>query len=224
MNKKTLFLVASIIVIPILFYVLKPKDDQREPITLKGYSSYIVMSIDDLISNSDLIVIGNLSRVHTSRWNSPNGKRPAQGIHAGDLIFTDRDFSITQLIKGKTQQENVRIRSIGGTIDGDSEVTDNVTPEMNKTYLLFLNLDTVGSTANIVPGHYWITGGGFQGLYEIIGDKAISASDEWKLDELIAYIQKSLSTEISPQPATLTAPTDLPVQTITPEVIITAAP
>lgn len=222
MNKKTLYPMVILIVIPILMFLLRPIKDEREPITITVHASYETMSIDDLISKSDLIVIGSLNTIHASRWNTPDGRRPVEKITPDKIIFTDIDFNVTQFIKGKIQQENARIRSVGGTVEGDRVITDNVIPEKNKTYLLFLYLDTVGSTAKIVPGHYWIRGTGAQGLYEIIGGKAISASDEWNLDELIAYIQKSISTEtLSP---TLTpTPTELSTETLTPSPTLTPA-
>lgn len=227
MNKKTLLLTIALITIPILAYVWIQKNDgresitnaRREPITIVYHASYERLLIDELITESDLIVIGNLKTIHAGRWNTSDGKRPegdlAQGIKPGNHIFTDMDFDVAQLLKGDTQQKNVRIRSLGGIVEGDRMVADKIIPDMDKTYLLFLDLGRAGSTNNIVTGHYWITGGGFQGMYEIVGDKAISKVDEWDINELIAYIQKSLSTEVPSSTLTPT-PTELLIETPTP--------
>ncbi|WKZ36922.1 MAG: hypothetical protein QY332_03160 [Anaerolineales bacterium] len=225
MNKKTLFLMVALIVIPILIYVMGPKKDKQEPITIISHASYVTMSIDELVTESDLIVIGYVNTIYASRWNTPNGRRPegdpAQKITPDMTIFTDMDFNITQLIKGDIQQKNARIRSLGGVVDGDRMIADKIIPKMNKTYLLFLDFGRAGSTANVVTDHYWITGGGFQGLYEIIDDRAISVSDEWALKDLIAYIQKSLSESDSSQ----ITPTAVPTITLTePSPSITASP
>jgi hypothetical protein len=50
----------------------------------------------------------------------------------------------------------------------------------------------LGSTADIDPGHY-IFLGSIQGVYKVVNDRAISYRDEWALEELVAYIEKSLS-------------------------------
>ncbi len=173
----------------------KGKEVVVEPITIISNPSYVRMSLDEIIYESDLIVIGNVNTIYASRWNTPDGKRPggdsSQRFMPGDVIFTDMDFSITQLIKGDAQQKTARIRTLGGVVDEVQMTADKIIPELNKTYLLFLDLDTLGSTAEIIAGHYWITGGGFQGLYEIVDNKAVSTNDEWTLGGLIAYIQNS---------------------------------
>ncbi|MBE0681202.1 MAG: hypothetical protein IH589_04750 [Anaerolineales bacterium] len=228
MNKKVLLLAIVLLMISISLYLLKQKGDERalvvEPITIEYQASYVRMSLDDLITESDLIVIGDLKTVHASRWNTPDGKRPegisARSILPDHVIFTDLNINVNQIIKGDVRQKNARIRSLGGNVDNDQMIADKIIPEMGKTYLLFLSLDVRGSTANIGPGHYWITGGGFQGMYEIVSDKAISKTDEWALDELIAYIQKTLFTE-SPSPALSPVPTELLIETLTPSLTIT---
>ena len=225
MNKKTLFLIVAFILIAGIIYVLGSKNDVRESITINVNTSYAMMSIDDLITESDLIVIGNVNDVYASRWNTPDGRRPGgnapQKITPDNIIFTDMDFKVAELIKG--EQKIARIRSLGGVADGDRMIADNLIPETNKTYLLFLYLDTVGSTATILPGHYWITGTGYQGLYEIVGDRAISASDEWALNDLIAYIEKMLSGEVlSPNPTPIELSIETP--TLSPVLIETSSP
>ena len=196
MNRKMLIVAFAIALI--LTSCSSGKNAETEPITIMANPSYVEMSIDNLISDSDLIVIGNLNTIYPSRWSTSDGKRSGDNSSAsGEIIFTDMDFNITQMIKGDVQQKAARIRTLGGVVDEVQMIADNVIPEMNKTYLLFLGLDTLGSTAQIIPDHYMIKGGGFQGLYEIVGDKAISADEEWVLDELIAYIETSLSTMTS---------------------------
>jgi hypothetical protein len=196
MYKKSLVIIISVIVISLTIYGLASKEKEEEPITINSHPSYIRLSIDELIRESDLIVIGNVNNVLPSRWNTPNGKRPegnpAQAITPDMVIFTDMNFRITRFIKGEAKQGIARIRTLGGVVNDDRMIADDSIPKTDKTYLLFLDLDTLGSTAQIDPGHYWITGGGFQGLYEIVDDRAISTMDEWALEDLISYIQKAL--------------------------------
>lgn len=75
----------------------------------------------------------------------------------------------------------------------------------------FLRQDT-GPTAHVDPGYYKSVNAN-TAIYKIVDGRAISADDEWVLEDLIAYIEQSLSAE-TPLP-----PTDLPAEslTLTPE-------
>lgn len=201
MKNKVVLLTISALILSIAF-ILQTQKNESEPITIVTHGSYIRMSIDDLISEADLIVVGNVDIIYDSRWNTPDGKKPggdtAKRFTPDNVIFTDIDFHFDQLVKGDFQQETLRIRFLGGKIGDVQMVTDETMLDINKKYLLFLDLDTQGSTAKIIPGHYRITGGGFQGLYEIRDDKAVSANDERNLGELISYIQNSPLSATSP--------------------------
>lgn len=196
MNKKNLITIAAIIGITILFYSLTIKKDTREPIIIKSNASYAEMSLDTLINEADLIVIGNLDVVYPARWNTSDGKlskgTTVNTITPDKVIFTDVNFSVDQILKGQSDQKTVRIRSLGGIVGQDQMIVSGVASlETGKTYLLFLGRDT-GSTADIDPGHYFVRGG-LQGLYQISDGKAISVKDEWQLEDLIIHIQNSLS-------------------------------
>lgn len=196
-----------------VFYALTTKSNKREPIIITSSVSYVEMSLDDLITTADLIVVGKPQTIHPSRWNTPDGKLPPgttiQTITPDKIIFTDIDFDINQTIKGQEDQKSIRIRSLGGTVGQDRMLVNGVVLDISRTYLLFLELDKAGSTANIIPGHYWVIGG-YQGVYEITDGKALSFRDEWQLEDLISYIQKTLYPE-TPTPA----PTVFPVETPT---------
>ncbi|MCQ3937482.1 MAG: hypothetical protein DPW18_10605 [Chloroflexi bacterium] len=201
MKNKIFYLIIPTLILSVTFF-LQEKKNESVPITIVTRNSYVRMSLDDLISEADLIVAGNVDTIYGSRWNSSDGKKPGgdavQRLTPDDIIFTDIDFHAAQLLKGDIQQKTVRIRFLGGKVDNVQMMTDEAILEVNKTYLLFLDLDTRGLTADIVPGHYRITGGRFQGVYEIKDDRAISENDEWSLNELIAYIQNSPLSVTSP--------------------------
>jgi len=105
---------------------------------------------------------------------------------------------------------------MGGQVGEDRMIfSGSPTYEFGKTYLLFLFLET-GPTAKVVPGAYY----GTSSPYQIIDGKAISIDDEWLLEDLIAYIEKSLSSETpvsTESPAfpteTLLPPTETPIST-----------
>lgn len=227
MNKKILTAIAVLAGLTIFLYSLMAKDDKRDPIIITSNPSYIEMKLDYLITEADLIVIGNPNTINPSRWNTPDGKLPrgttVNTISPNMVIFTDVIFRIEDTIKGLVNQNTVRIRSVGGMVGEDKMIVSGIASlEMGKSYLLFLGEDTTGGTANIDPGHYFVRGG-LQGLYEIFGGKAISLREEWQLEELIAYIQKSLSAEAL-LPTLTPAPTELLIETLTPSPTQTPLP
>lgn len=241
MNKKILVTIIALAGLAILILAFATNVDKRDPIIITSHGSYQEMSLDDLIAKADLIVMGDVDAIHPSRWNTPDGKLPAgttiYTIKPDKLIFTDADFNVNQIIKGQGEQQTVHIRSLGGVVGQDRMIANSVVLEMNKTYLLFLKLDTAGSTANIVPGHYWVLGG-YQGVYEISNGTATSVRDQWQLADLLAHIQQPRSTETpmstyilaeppteTPLPPTISAaPTELFTDTPTATEIIGPMP
>ncbi len=154
------------------------------------------MGIDELIAKADVIGIGQIRSYHPDQWNTKNGKLPpditAKNISPDFIILRDAEFEIRQFIKGDTAQPVMRIRTFGGKVDQDRMIVeDEPSLDTGQTYLLFLEQDH-GTTATINPGHYLIVGS-IQGVYRISNGKAISASEQWALEDLINYIQRSLS-------------------------------
>lgn len=196
MNKKTAILLAAFLGLVILFYVIRTKDDEQELITMGVSASLREMTIDDLIAESEIIVIGEVKTILPSQWLSPNGKNikdatPDEIFNAQGL-FTDTLISINQTLKGINHAPVIRVRSFIGETDkvrwvNDSEVSYN----QGQTYVLFL-IKNFGPSVNVDPGGY-ISVNSYLGVYEVVDGKAISKSNEWVLEELIAYIQKSLS-------------------------------
>lgn len=220
MNKKSIFLIRfSGFVIPLMLLVgCSPRQLQREPITITAYASEAELSLDDLISMADLIVVGDFEKANPSRWSTTDGKLPdnatIDSISQEHLsIFTDWDFHVVKYIKGVSPAPTISVRTLGGQVGEDTMiVSDAPTYEIGKTYLLFLFLET-GPTSDVAPGAYY----GTSSPYEIIDNRVISADGEWPLEVLIAYIEKTLSVEN-------TWPTETPVvvdtMTETPELAV----
>lgn len=175
------------------------------------------LSIDDKINEAQVILIGEVKTTLPSKWkfnNSKDIKRATpQEIFDAQGLFTDSIFSIDQIIKGKYDKPVIRVRTYLGETD-QVQWLDPSEPSYKKEqlYLLFLTQDT-GPTAGVDPGDY-ISVNANTAVYEIIGGRAISADDEWQLDELIAYIQNSLSAEASsptPTPIALESLTETPL-------------
>jgi hypothetical protein len=200
MNRKILIVTVLLTALGVLFVIFSRSENfrTREPITIEGFASISEVSLDGLISESDLIVVGKVDSDIPSRWNTADGKRPDSvttiNISSKYTIFTDQLFLPSTVIKGDDKDKGlVRIRHFGGQVEQDIMTISSKAPlEVDQSYLLFLVVDTLGTTAEIDQGHYIVLGA-IQGVYKLDGDKAISYRDEWLLEELIAYIQNSLS-------------------------------
>lgn len=216
--KKIFLSLGTLLILIILFLNLggKPKIELGSDSLLVGYT------IDDLIKKSEIIVIGEVDNKLPSQWLGGNQgdlkNASPEDIARARGLFTDSLISINQILKGDFKEPFVRVRSFIGetalvTWHNDSE-TDFI---IQKSYLLFLKKDE-GATATVNPGDY-ISLGAYQGVYEIIGNKAISRRDEWLLEDLIAYIQKVLSEPAETQNESITVET--PISTVMPETITT---
>lgn len=114
-------------------------------------------------------------------------------------------------MKGKGVSPVVRVRSFIGETEKVRWVNERQPSFIkNQAYLFFLEKDT-GATAKVDPGDY-VSVNANMAVYVIIDGKAKSADDEWVLEDLIAYIQKSLNTE-PPLPAD--TPAEVPISTET---------
>jgi hypothetical protein len=193
--KKNIFIaIIAVIGSAMLFAVVAL--NKNTSITLGSDALLLKYSTDDLIKKAELIVIGEAVTTLPSRWNAPDGSdlknaSPEEVARAHGL-FTDSLISINQILKGDIVKPVVRVRSFIGETEKVRWVNESEPSfVIRRTYLLFLAKDT-GATARVDPGDY-ISLGAYQGVYEIVGGKAISADDEWVLEDLIAYIQSSLS-------------------------------
>lgn len=217
MNKKVVLAIVVFVGMSILLAVPLIKNDKREAITITSYASEVEMNLDELIGIADMIVIGDFLNIHPSRWSTANGKLPdnatIESVSQQHLrIFTDSNFKIAQYLKGDAQDPVIRIRTFGGQVGEDSMiVSGQPIYKTDQTYLLFLFYNT-GTTANIDPGTYY----GTSAPYEITDGKAVSVKDEWVLEELIAYIQNSLSSEAPISTESVALPTEVPILIDTP--------
>jgi hypothetical protein len=150
---------------------------------------------------------------------SPGGKSltdaSPQEIFEADGLFTDSLFSVEKIIKGEDKEVVIRVRSFIGET-AHVRWVDNTQPyyKQEQSYFLFLKRDN-GPAAQVEPGYYKAVNA-LQGVYEIVDSKAISKTDEWVLEELIAHIQKSLSNETPLSVLTLTPAEETPTPSPTP--------
>ena len=193
--KKNIFIaIIAVIGSAMLFAVVAL--NKNTSITLGSDALLLKYSTDDLIKRAELIVIGEAVTTLPSRWNGPDGidleNASPEEVARAHGLFTDSLISINQILKGNIVKPVVRVRSFLGETEKVRWVNEGEPSfVMKRTYLLFLAKDT-GATARVDPGDY-VSLGAYQGVYEIVDGKAISANDEWVLEDLIAYIQNSLS-------------------------------
>jgi hypothetical protein len=87
--------------VPYCFFILTANEQKREPIIIKSSPSYVEMTLDILINEADLIVIGGVETIFPGRWNTPDGKLPkgitVDTITPDKIIFTD-DWLLEDLI------------------------------------------------------------------------------------------------------------------------------
>ena len=196
MNKKTTF--TLFVVFGFVLVSCVGKEEKREPVTIQTSASLLAMSLDDLIVDSEIIVIGEITTTFPSYWMRQNEK-DAQEATLEEIyedhgwFFTDSIFAITDVIKGAPEDSAVRVRTFIGKTE-QIQVFSSSEPEYleGHTYLLFLVKDT-GPTQIVEPGDYIATGA-MQGVYEIVDGKAISIgwTGDWNIDDLVTTIQKTL--------------------------------
>lgn len=205
----------------------EPEKNQVEPIVIAVHGSLETMTVDDLIAKSELIIIGKVDTIQPSKCKVPSGKIPenltVSVILDNDMsIVTDHLISIDKILKGDYKDQVIRVRAFAGEIDQIRfKSSSQPSYKLNQLYLLFL-IEDHGPTQIVDPGDF-IPVNAIDAVYEIGNGKAFSIDDEWLLDDLIAYIEKSLSSEtpVSTEPSalpteTLLPPTETPIFTEAP--------
>jgi len=191
-SNKVFIVIAILTLLATLLAVAK----RNIPIAYGTGGSLPYFTIDDKINKAELILIGKVTTTLPSMWMGPNGSDPKDASEKEIIrargLFTDSLLSVKQIFKGEIADSQVRVRVFTGktkTVVWASSSEPSYVK--GRVYLLFLREDA-GPTAYINPGYYKSVGA-FQGVYEIVGDRAISKDDEWNLEELIAYIQSKLA-------------------------------
>lgn len=149
-------------------------------------TSYILEKYDlkKLVSMSDNIIIGDVSNVLPSKWNTPDGKRPSENNNTPPyIIYTDTNIKIVENLKGSLNS-TIIVRTLGGTVGQDTQnVEDQPSYNINEKVLIFLKKDNDPRTQDIGDDHF-ITVGLVQGKIPIsqnndviIGDEKMSLDD-----------------------------------------------
>jgi hypothetical protein len=144
-------------------------------------------NVQDLSKSADLIVIGSVE-----------SSRSSQDTFAGgaSLIFTDFDFSASEVIKSQKDQISIVIHQTGGKAAGKvQELGDDPLFQSGVKYLLFLKYDPASRQYAVL--------GGPDGRFIVENDSVFSLSAKYpnrEIDDLgivnqpVAAIKASIAT------------------------------
>lgn len=146
-------------------------------------------SLEKLISMADSIVIGKVTNIAPSKWNTPDGKKPPMDNTNSNIIFTDIYIRVDKYLKNPQNTEIIIVRVLGGKV-GEDEIKSEDQPSynLNERVLIFLTKDSDFRTKNIGSEHF-VTLGQLQGKIPIFENGEVTIGDEkMSLDELQAII------------------------------------
>jgi hypothetical protein len=138
-------------------------------------------------------VQGTVGEPHPSQWNTPSGSLPPDTtihtVSSDALIFTDTPINVERYLKGSAPGDVVLVCTIGGVVGQDKMFAEHA-PELQpgKRLILLLAPDDNPRTRNIGPNHYIVVWG-FEDVYEVVGDRAISETHQLPLADLYALIE-----------------------------------
>jgi len=196
MQKKSMVIIFIIAGLATIFYISIKKQPFKEPVIFTEEASLRRLSIDDKIREAEIIVIGEVNTTLPAKWKFDNVKdaksaTPQEVLDAGGL-FTDYLVSIDQILKGSYKEPKIRVRAfMGETNQVRWENSSQPVYIKGQVYLLFLRQD-YGPTNFVDPGDY-ISVNADTAIYKINNGQAVSADDQWVLEDLIAYINSKLA-------------------------------
>jgi len=162
---------------------------EKTPVDVISSSSNGIMekfNLPKLVSMSDIIVVGNVTEVFQSKWNTPDGNKPMNNS-ASNMIYTDVNIKVLEYIHNPLDATAITVRVLGGIVGQDSiNIEDQASYSPGETVLLFLKNDADPRTKDIGDKHF-VTAGLAQGKISvlqnnttIIGDEKMSLDDARK--------------------------------------------
>jgi len=152
-------------------------------------------SEEDLSAGSSLIVEGKVSSILPSKWNTIDGKEPAN-ITGDDIIYHDVLVDVNKILKGTLNgdKKSVKVRVFEGEISQSptiKKVIDNSSPKFiqGEEVLLFLSPDSSNYNRTKANDHY-IVSGKYQGKYTIKDEIAKRSDKSLKITDLYEKINK----------------------------------
>ena len=141
-----------------VFYIGADLLNQEEiPFMVESHGEYAFRTSNQLVEDSDLVIIGTAKKVESARWGTLDGKMPegvilvkskdknvpyesvTLNLKPGETVYTDTIFEVSEVYKGQIASKEVIVRTIGGTVDGlqfKSGYSEDY--QIEKEYMLFL--------------------------------------------------------------------------------------
>jgi hypothetical protein len=165
---------------------------EKTPVTIISSSSEGIMekfNLQKLVSMSDSIVVGKVTEVFKSEWNTPDGKKPVN-IRTSDIIYTDANIKVLEYIRNPLDAPAITVRVLGGIVGEDGQkIEDQPSYGQGETALIFLKKDDDPRTKDIGEKHF-VTAGLAQGKISIFQNNEVVIGDEkMSLDDLRSRIK-----------------------------------
>ncbi len=166
---------------------------ENTPATVISSGSEGIMekfNLQKLVSMSDSIVVGKVTEVFQSKWNTPDGKKPVNNS-ISNIIYTDVNLKVSEYIRNPLDSKAITVRVLGGIVGQDSmNIEDQPSYSSGETVLVFLKKDDDPRTRDIGEKHF-VTAGLVQGKISILQNNEIVIGDEkMSLDELRVRITR----------------------------------
>ncbi|MCE7982577.1 MAG: hypothetical protein DYG89_15435 [Caldilinea sp. CFX5] len=136
--------------------------------------------------SSEAVVIVKVSKIHPSRWNSVDGKRPANpfDFNHPSYIYTLANMEVQEVLRGAMEPGEVLTISMnGGQVGNDRLVDDSYRYKFAEGDLLFLY---TGAITLDIPGIYWRIDE--QYIIDSSNGLAVNAFETRSVDELRAEV------------------------------------
>ena len=165
---------------------------EKTPVTVISSSPEGIMekfNLQKLESMSDSIVVGKVTEVFQSKWNTPDGKKPANNL-TSNIIYTDVNINVFEYIRDPLDATAIKVRVLGGIVGQDAmNMEDQPSYSPGETVLLFLKNDDDPRTRDIGDKHF-VTAGLAQGKISILENNEIIIGDEkMSLDDVKVRIK-----------------------------------
>lgn len=165
---------------------------EKTPVAVTSSSSEGIMekfNLPKLVSMSDTIVVGNVTEVFQSKWNTPDGNKPMNNS-TSNIIYTDVNIKVLEYIQNPLDATAITVRVLGGIVGQDSiNIEDQPSYSPGETVVLFLKNDADPRTKDIGEKHF-VTAGLAQGKISVLQNNVTFIGDEkMSLDDIRVRIK-----------------------------------
>ncbi|WP_319506076.1 hypothetical protein [uncultured Methanolobus sp.] len=190
---------AAVIILSMTNLQTQQFNQEFEAVTIETSGEIPALDFNGLNEKSETILIGTVKEILPSKWNTPDGKRPAKLINdfgPNDTMYTDVVISVEQYLQNPLNNKEVIIRVEGG--EDEYTIMDvDYEPSfvLNERVLLYLDEDISPLLKDEGQQHYVVTGL-YQGKFTLNGKgMAVRMDKNMELEELLKIIEYGDNTE-----------------------------